>query len=83
MSATYFKALAFDADLGRTRGIDVTLKEFNLDSLLLPTDGAFVTWSLSETASVDKCMCSTGFTAGPAAVSGYPLVTSPYHFPLF
>lgn len=37
--AAYFQALAFDLDLGRTRGIDATLKEFSLDALVLPTDG--------------------------------------------
>ncbi|KAK7449249.1 hypothetical protein VKT23_013394 [Stygiomarasmius scandens] len=38
-NATYFQALAFDHDLGRTRGIDATLQEFNLDALLLPAPG--------------------------------------------
>jgi amidase len=41
MNATYFAALAFDYEMGRTQGIDATLKAFNLDALLLPTDGAF------------------------------------------
>jgi len=35
----YFTALAANKDLGRTRGIDATLDEFNLDAILLPTDG--------------------------------------------
>ncbi|KAG1819197.1 amidase signature enzyme [Suillus subaureus] len=35
----YFSALAEDFDLGRTRGIDATLAQFNLDAILLPTDG--------------------------------------------
>ena len=39
MDAAYFAALTADADLGRTRGIDATLKKFNLDAILLPTDG--------------------------------------------
>lgn len=33
----YFDALAADKDLGQTRGIDGTLKKFNLDALLLPS----------------------------------------------
>ena len=41
VNASFFEALAADADLGRTRGIDGTLKKFNLDALLLPTDGMF------------------------------------------
>ncbi|THG99716.1 hypothetical protein EW026_g2704 [Hermanssonia centrifuga] len=36
----YFDALAADKDLGQTRGIDGTLKEFDLDALILPTSGA-------------------------------------------
>ncbi|KAI0089573.1 amidase signature enzyme [Irpex rosettiformis] len=36
----YFDALAADKDLGQTRGIDATLKQFNLDALILPTSGA-------------------------------------------
>ncbi|KAH8111583.1 amidase signature enzyme [Phellopilus nigrolimitatus] len=55
----YFAALAADGDLGRTRGIDATLKEFDLDAILLPTDG---------------------FTAGPAAIAGYPVITVPLGF---
>ncbi|KAF8493345.1 amidase signature enzyme [Gautieria morchelliformis] len=39
VNASFFEALAADADLGRTRGIDGTLKQFNLDALLIPTDG--------------------------------------------
>lgn len=34
----YFAALAEDFDLGRTRGIDATLAQFNLDAIILPTD---------------------------------------------
>ncbi|KAH7910400.1 amidase signature domain-containing protein [Hygrophoropsis aurantiaca] len=36
----YHAALAEDLDLGRTRGIDATLKRYNLDAILLPTDCA-------------------------------------------
>ena len=35
----YHAALAANRDLGRTRGIDAALKDFNLDAILLPTDG--------------------------------------------
>ncbi|KAN0133131.1 Amidase signature domain containing protein [Lactarius tabidus] len=37
--ATYFAALAADNDLGRTRGIDATLAKFEVDAIVLPTDG--------------------------------------------
>jgi amidase len=35
----YLSALAEDFDLGRTRGIDATLAQFNLNAIILPTDG--------------------------------------------
>ncbi|KAG1888412.1 amidase signature domain-containing protein [Suillus subluteus] len=35
----YYAALAEDFDLGRRRGIDATLQKFNLDAIILPTDG--------------------------------------------
>lgn len=75
VDAAFFAALAADEDLGRTRGIDATLKQFNLDAILLPTDG---------NVSVHHCLsCQTvlfisppshsGFTSGPAAIAGYPI----------
>ncbi|KAI0077607.1 amidase signature enzyme [Panus rudis PR-1116 ss-1] len=39
MNSTYFAALAFDKDLGATRGIDAALKAHNLDALVLPAQG--------------------------------------------
>ncbi|KAG2058100.1 amidase signature enzyme [Suillus hirtellus] len=36
----YFSALAEDFDLGRTRGIDATLAQFNLDAIILPSEHA-------------------------------------------
>ncbi|KAG1867496.1 amidase signature enzyme [Suillus tomentosus] len=36
----YFSALAEEFDLGRTRGIDATLAQFNLDAIILPTEDA-------------------------------------------
>lgn len=41
MNATYFNALAFDYEMGRSQGIDATLQMYNLDALLLPTDGVY------------------------------------------
>lgn len=38
-NATFFEALAFDKDLGATRGIDAALKSFDLDALILPAPG--------------------------------------------
>ncbi|EKM56725.1 uncharacterized protein PHACADRAFT_254013 [Phanerochaete carnosa HHB-10118-sp] len=39
MNSTYFQALAFDKDLGATRGIDAALQMFGLDALVLPAPG--------------------------------------------
>jgi len=39
MNASYFEALAFDKDLGQTRGIDAALQANNLDALILPAPG--------------------------------------------
>lgn len=39
MNSTYFDALAFNKELGGTRGIDAALKEHNLDALVLPAQG--------------------------------------------
>ncbi|KAF8653648.1 hypothetical protein AX16_003800 [Volvariella volvacea WC 439] len=38
-NSTYFEALAFDKELGQTRGIDAALKAHNLDALVLPAPG--------------------------------------------
>jgi amidase len=35
----YIDALAADYDLGRIRGIDATLKKYNLDALIAPSEG--------------------------------------------
>ncbi|CAL1709306.1 unnamed protein product [Somion occarium] len=39
MNSTCFAALAFDKDLGATRGIDAALKAHQLDALVLPAQG--------------------------------------------
>ena len=46
MNATYFNALAFDYEMGRSQGIDAALKMYNLDALLLPTDGVYLCLSM-------------------------------------
>ncbi|KZT28517.1 amidase signature enzyme, partial [Neolentinus lepideus HHB14362 ss-1] len=38
-NSTYYQALAFDYDLGRTRGIDAALQKYNVDALVLPASG--------------------------------------------
>lgn len=41
--AKYLEAVAFDYDIGRTRGIDAALKNHNLDALVLPSVGSSYT----------------------------------------
>lgn len=43
MDDAYFTALAFDLELGRDRGIDATLKQFELDALVLPASESTTT----------------------------------------
>lgn len=38
-NSSFFQALAFDHELGATRGIDAVLKAHKLDSLVLPATG--------------------------------------------
>ncbi|TFK67632.1 amidase signature enzyme [Pluteus cervinus] len=38
-NSTFFQSLAFDHELGATRGIDAALKAHNLDALVLPAPG--------------------------------------------
>lgn len=73
MDATYFASLDADHDLGRTRGIDVTLQKFGLDAILLPTDGMYI--PLCRIFRSPPTSFPTGFTAQPAAIAGYPIVT--------
>ncbi|TFK55207.1 amidase signature enzyme [Heliocybe sulcata] len=42
-NTTYYQALAYNYELGRTRGIDAALKEHDLDALVLPTAGYVTT----------------------------------------
>ncbi|KAF8878100.1 amidase signature domain-containing protein [Infundibulicybe gibba] len=44
--STFFDSLAFNKDLGATRGIDAALKEHNLDALVLPAVGFSATPSV-------------------------------------
>lgn len=38
-NSTYFEALAFNKELGATRGIDAALQQHKLDALVLPATG--------------------------------------------
>jgi amidase len=73
MNDAYFAALAADEDLGRTRGIDATLKEFSLDAILLPTDGQ--PSEISPTPDSRNSYSNAGFTTTPTGIAGYPIIT--------
>jgi amidase len=44
--AAYYQALAFNHELGRTRGIDYALKKYKLDALVLPSGGYTVSHTI-------------------------------------
>ncbi|KAG2754320.1 amidase signature enzyme [Suillus brevipes Sb2] len=55
----YLSALAEDFDLGRTRGIDATLAQFNLDAIILPTDA--LAWKPTAIAGYPLISVPLGF----------------------
>ncbi|KAL0071185.1 hypothetical protein AAF712_001749 [Marasmius tenuissimus] len=81
-NSTYFQALAFDHDLGRTRGIDAALRDHNLDALVLPATG--LTWTPPALAGYPIITVPLGFfsdnvtigRAGPLTV--YPAPGVPF-----
>lgn len=38
-NSSYYESLAFDKELGATRGIDAALQTYSLDALVLPAPG--------------------------------------------
>ena len=71
----FFDALAFDVDLGATRGIDAALKAHNLDALILPAPG-FTTGPPGKVNSVYL----HSILQSSSAIAGYPIVTVPLGF---
>ncbi|KAG2134791.1 amidase signature domain-containing protein [Suillus clintonianus] len=55
----YLAALAEDFDLGRTRGIDATLTQFDLDAIILPTDA--LAWKPAAIAGYPLISVPLGF----------------------
>lgn len=55
----YLSALAEDFDLGRTRGIDATLAQFNLDAIILPTNA--LAWKPTAIAGYPLISVPLGF----------------------
>lgn len=53
----YLAAVADHTELGRTRGIDAVLQRFNLDAILLPTDGASIFDVLDDQEGLNAFVC--------------------------
>ncbi|KZT28518.1 amidase signature enzyme [Neolentinus lepideus HHB14362 ss-1] len=81
-NATFYQALAADYDMGRTRGIDAALQQYNLDALVLPAPG--YTTVPAAIAGYPIVTVPLGFypdnttaqSAGPATV--YPAPGAPF-----
>lgn len=78
-NASYFQSLAFDKELGATRGIDAALKAHNLDALILPAPG-FTTVPAGECFAHRLFSIASMLSPPLAAIAGYPIVTVPLGF---
>lgn len=67
----YREALQLCRRLSRDEGIDLTLRDHDLDAIIAPTNGP--AW-LIDLVNGDQ---STGGSSSPAAVAGYPSITVP------
>jgi amidase len=69
--ANYEKALENNHHLGRDRGIDAVLKQFDLDALVAPTNS--VPWKI-DLLDGDHFL---GSSSTPTSLAGYPAITVP------
>lgn len=51
-NSSYFDSLAFDKELGATRGIDAALQAHQLDALVLPAPGLLTTTPAGTAPSI-------------------------------
>ncbi|HEY7124672.1 MAG TPA: amidase [Ktedonobacterales bacterium] len=72
--ANYQKALDNDHHLGRDKGIDAVLQQFNLDALVAPTNS--VTWKI-DLLDGDHFL---GASSTPTSLAGYPAINVPAGF---
>ena len=70
-SEAYRKALGINLRLSRAEGIDATLAKYNLDAIVAPSGGP--AWP-TDFLNGDHY---TGGCSSPAAVAGYPHITTP------
>jgi amidase len=71
----YVKAVATIQSLTREEGIDALVRQHQLDAIVAPTSGP--AW-LTDHVLGDRL--DGGFSAGPAAIAGYPDITVPMGF---
>lgn len=76
MDAAYFAALAADKDLGQTRGIDGTLKEFNLDAILLPTNGKILNPQYYQSCQLTFALRIYGWSCRDRRIPGHHRLAS-------
>ncbi|KAG5644846.1 hypothetical protein DXG03_007576 [Asterophora parasitica] len=74
--SSYLAALAANHALGATRGIDAALKMYNVDALVLPSDGLSSTPAGSFFVTAPELLKQFNFSA----IAGYPIVTVPLGF---
>ncbi|WP_371803087.1 amidase [Candidatus Lokiarchaeum ossiferum] len=67
----YLKAIQTCKTLAQEKGLDTTLKEFNLDVIIAPTGSP--AWPIDHINGDHH----TGSSTSPAAISGYPSITIP------
>ena len=72
---SYYDALTKARILSRTKGIDANFKKFDLDAILIPTEGQVRI--LRQVFACSKY--HLGFASTPAALAGYPIVTGIHH----
>ncbi|KDR74826.1 hypothetical protein GALMADRAFT_269063 [Galerina marginata CBS 339.88] len=79
LNATFFRSLAFDIELGATRGIDATLKAHNLDAIVLPAPG-FTSTPAGTVVHPFSTISVLDIFRLCLALAGYPIVTVPLGF---
>ena len=78
-NATYYQALAYDYEMGRTQGIDAALAAYDLDALVLPAPGfTTVPAGVSISEEVDATASAHLLKRGCTAIAGYPIVTGKF-----
>jgi amidase len=73
----YRKALARNAKMSRSEGIDAVMRKYNLDALIAPTGGP--AW-LIDLVNGDSGTALAPAPSTIAAVAGYPHITVPMGF---